>query len=69
MRRAVSGVVSMSDEPYSIRNVVREIQYEVSYLEDAPGEELAPYMEDLGVIGERLLRLMECLFEENIKKL
>jgi hypothetical protein len=59
--------VSMIDERYSIKNVVNEIECEVAYLEDAPDEELAPYMEDLGMIGERLLRLMECLFESSVK--
>ncbi|HTY91770.1 MAG TPA: hypothetical protein VMC84_11390 [Methanocella sp.] len=51
----------MVHEPYSIKNVVREIQYDVAYLEDAPDEMLAPFVESLGIIGERLLKLKEIL--------
>jgi len=51
----------MIDEPNSIKNVVLEIDYDVSYLEDAPDEVLEAFVEDLGVIGERLLKLRDCL--------
>ena len=51
----------MSDETYQVKNAVMEIVYDVSYLEDAPDEKLVPFVETLGIIGERLLKLKECL--------
>lgn len=54
----------MIDEPISIIKVVREIECDISYLEDAPDETLAPFIEKLGIVGERLLKLKECLTDQ-----
>lgn len=49
------------DEMYSISNIIREIEYDVEYLVDAPDEKLVPYMENLDIIRERLWELRECI--------
>ena len=49
------------NEAYTVKKVVREIECDISYLEDAPDEMLAPFVEKFGLIGKRLMKLKECL--------
>lgn len=51
----------MIDGPYSIKRVVREIECDTAYLEDAPEENLEPFLENLENAGKRLLKLKEYL--------
>ncbi len=51
---------------YSIESVLKEIECYISYLEDAPDEQLAPYDDRFDHIRERLQKLDECLHNINI---
>ena len=48
-------------ELYYMESVLREIECDISYLEDAPDELLAPYDDKFDVICERLKKLDEYL--------
>ncbi len=52
-----------------MENVLREIEYDISYLEEAPDEMLAPYDDKFDSIRERLRKLDEYLHNvKNIEK-
>lgn len=51
---------------YSIESVLKEIECDISYLEDAPDEQLAPYDDRFDSIRERLQKLEEYLHNINI---
>ena len=57
-------------EAYYIENVLKEIEYDISYLEDAPDEMLASYDDKFDGICERLRKLDEYLHNvRNIAKI
>lgn len=51
----------MNAEAYYIEQAIKEIEYNIAYLEDAPDEILAPYNDKFYGICERLLMLDEHL--------
>ncbi len=53
-------------EEFSIESVLKEIECYISYLEDAPDEQLAPYDDRFDHIRERLQKLDEYLHNINI---
>ena len=49
-----------------IDSVLRNMECYVSYLEDAPDDALEPFGGRLIGIGERLVKLEECMLKENM---
>jgi hypothetical protein len=57
-------VTGWTKKDYSAEGAVREVECDVSYLEDAPGEELEHQSERIRNIAERLNKLKEKLRQE-----
>lgn len=60
-----SQTMEITDDLRFIDSVLKDMEYYVSYLEDAPDGALMPFGGRLIGIGERLVRLEECLLKYN----